>query len=84
VLTLSRKVDECEPLARGCCYRDALVVHNLGRAVQDDPMKLELKAPGTTISKLRYDRPLSNLLSNLTCAAAPGVLRGQVPGGAAA
>jgi len=31
-----------------------------GRAVQVDPMKRVLKAPGTILLKLRYDEPLSN------------------------
>ena len=40
-----------------------------GRAVQVDPIKPTLKAPGTKRLRLKYDVPLSNLLSNLTCAA---------------
>jgi hypothetical protein len=31
-----------------------------GRAVQVEPMKLRLKAPGTERLKLKYDDPLSN------------------------
>ena len=31
-----------------------------GRAVQVDPMKSVLKAPGSMLLKLRYDGPLSN------------------------
>jgi len=37
--------------------------------VQVDPIKPTLKAPGTKRLRLKYDVPLSNLLSNLTCAA---------------
>jgi hypothetical protein len=32
----------------------------LGRAVQVDPMKAKLKAPGTKCLRLNYDAPLSS------------------------
>ena len=43
----------------------------LGRAVQVDPFKPTLKAPGTKRFKLKYDIMLSVLLSISTCAATP-------------
>jgi len=49
-------VDECKPLANG--YVTA--AHVLGRAVQVDPIKPVLKAPGTKLSKLKYDQLLSS------------------------
>ena len=41
----------------------------LGRAVQVDPMKPSLKAPGTNRLKVKYDDPLSNFpfIFNLRC-----------------
>jgi len=53
VLKLSWKVDECKPLVRGA----ARVDH--GRAVQVDPIKPALKAPGTKHLKLKCDILLS-------------------------
>ena len=47
--------------------RRALAFH--GRAVQVPPIKSTLKAPGTKRLELKYDEPLSNLLSNSACAA---------------
>jgi len=45
---------------------------NLGRAVQVEPMKPVLKAPGTMLLKLRCDEPLSHFPFNSICAATPG------------
>ena len=42
-----------------------------GGAVQVDPMKPTLKAPGAKPLKLKHDDPLSNCLSMSTCAATP-------------
>jgi hypothetical protein len=41
-----------------------VVAARQGRAVQVEPMKPVLKAPGSTHSKLRYDGPLSNFALN--------------------
>jgi hypothetical protein len=43
-------VDDCQPLVQGC---------HLGRAVQVDPIKPKLKAPGTKHLKLKCDMLLS-------------------------
>ena len=42
-----------------------------GRAVQVDPMKPTLKLPGAMRLKPKHHDPVSNLLSNSTCAATP-------------
>jgi len=39
-------------------------VHHHGEAVQVDPIKPTLKAPGTQQLKLKYDEPLSNFAFN--------------------
>ena len=39
-------------------------VEALGRAVQVDPIKPVLKAPGAMLFKVRYDKPLSNFAFN--------------------
>jgi hypothetical protein len=44
--------------------RQSVVLHAYGRAVQVEPMKPLLKAPGSMILKLRYDGPLSNFAFN--------------------
>jgi len=63
-LTLNRKVDECKPLAGGCGrQRSVRQVH--GRAVQVDPIKPTLKAPGSKQNMMNWSQPL---LSNSTCA----------------
>jgi hypothetical protein len=36
------------------------VLAHLGRAVQVDPIKPTLKAPGIKLLKLKYDKPLSS------------------------
>ena len=38
----------------------AMCTYLLGRAVQVDPIKTTLKAPGIKLLKLKYDKPLSN------------------------
>jgi hypothetical protein len=38
----------------------------LGREAQVDPMKPELKAPGTILLTLNYDEPLSTFAFNLS------------------
>ena len=64
-------MDECKPLIVGseakkkgrCCALGCLARWDrwtsLGRAVQVDPIKATLKAPGTQRSKLKYDSLLS-------------------------
>jgi hypothetical protein len=37
----------------------------IGRAVRVDPIRPTLKAPGSVLSKLRYDGPVSNCAFNL-------------------
>ena len=49
-------MNECKPLGRGTWRRSS----NRGRAVQVEPMKPVLKAPGSTLLRLRCDGPLSN------------------------
>ena len=60
---MSLKFDESKPLALGY-HRGpvrAVFAHRRGRAVQVDPIKPTLKAPGIKRLKLYYDEPLSNL-----------------------
>ena len=45
----------------GVLLRETLRESDLGRAVQVDPIKPMLKPPGSTLLKLTYDGPLSNL-----------------------
>ena len=52
-------MDECKPLARGVPQGRALLPHR-GRAVQVDPSKPTLKAPGAHRLKVRYVEPLSD------------------------
>jgi len=56
VLTLSRKVDECKPLAAGLLRVQAA---GRGRAAQVDPLQPKLEPPGISSSKLKYDKSLS-------------------------
>jgi hypothetical protein len=56
----------------GCDEQVHLSCYGLGRPVLVDPMRPKLKPPGTKRLKLRYDEPLTNLLSISTCAAIPG------------
>jgi len=49
--------------------RSPYSMYSIGRAVQVDPIKPVLKAPGTILLKLRCDGPLSNAAFNSTCAA---------------
>jgi hypothetical protein len=49
-------------------------VHSHGRAVQVDPIKPVLKAPGSILLKQRCDGPLSNVAFNSACAATARVL----------
>jgi len=65
VLKLSRRVNECKPLASGSRGPGVLPLsvrrqRAQGRAVQVDPIKPALKAPGTERLKLKYDVPLSS------------------------
>jgi len=76
-------VDECKPLVLGLDkninprYLPSLLamlglpqtLGILGRALQVDPIKPTLKAPGSKRSKLNHGGPLSDLLSNSSCAA---------------
>ena len=66
-------MNECKPLALGCLgdadgdwhhVRTSTVRHHgrRGRAVQVDPIKPTLKAPGTKRLKLKYDKLLQMLL----------------------
>ena len=41
--------------------QNGVFVRFLGQAVQVDPIKLSLKAPGIKLLKLKHDKPLSNL-----------------------
>ena len=50
-------------------------VQALGRALQVEPIKPVLKAPGSMDLKLRYDGPFQTLLSISTCAATAGHVR---------
>jgi hypothetical protein len=66
-------VDECKPLTlgdqrcgggaaaarQGAIARDEQRAQRHGRVVQVAPMKRTLKAPGTKLLKLKYDKPLS-------------------------
>ena len=65
-LTLSRKVDECKPLAGGVRRPGhgggGAAAQGQGEAVQVEPMKLMLKPPGTKRLKLKYYKLLSILL----------------------
>jgi threonine aldolase len=59
-------VDECKPLEAGIkLHMDGARIWNaaaaLGTAVQVDPIKPTLKAPGTQRLKLRYNKLLSSL-----------------------
>jgi len=47
----------------GCACAGPYALHLLGRAVQVDPIKPMLKAPGTRCLKLKYDKPLSSFAS---------------------
>ena len=63
-------MDECKPLLHGhTAAGDQGCGHGglPSRAVQVDPIKPNLKPPGTKRLKLKYD----TLLSNSTCAATP-------------
>ena len=53
---------ECTPLVRGELRAEG---RGEGRAVQIDPMKLALKAPGSMLMKLVYDEPLSTFAFKL-------------------
>ena len=63
-------MDECKPLLRGDGHtgdgvpgrrRHAVGAgHGHGKAVQVDPIKPTLKAPGTKRLKLKFDKPLSS------------------------
>ena len=46
-------MNECKPLLLG------RTPHVQGRAVQVDPIKPTLKAPGIKLLKLKYDKPLT-------------------------
>jgi len=64
-------VDECKPLAFGQFGRRRTGVgrEERGRAVQVDPIKPTLKAPGTERLKLKYEELLSHFGFKFTCAA---------------
>ena len=53
-------MDECKPLADG----GPAAPHRRGMAVQVDPFKPTLKAPGTERLKLKHDEPLSDFAFN--------------------
>jgi len=62
ILRLERSVDDGKLRLRGACdAADAAAVNvkSHGRAVQVDPVKPKLKAPGTKHLKLKCDGPLS-------------------------
>ena len=68
---MSRKVDECKPLVRGVhVHRGVVQRRNRrrrhGGAVQVDPTRLMLKAPGTKPLKLKYDKLLSRFAFKFT------------------
>jgi hypothetical protein len=60
-------VDECEPLVPGCslgpeeAHREPHRARVPGWAVQVDPIKPTLKAPGTKRLRLKYEEPLSKV-----------------------
>jgi len=56
---LSSNVNECKPLSGGG-RRRAAAASALGKAVQVEPIKPTLKAPGTKRLKPQYDGLLSN------------------------
>jgi hypothetical protein len=64
VLKLSSEVSECKPLAGGLSseYKHVGSItpndDTIGGAVQVDPIKPTLKAPGSTLLKLRYGGPV--------------------------
>jgi len=57
-------VDECKPLLSGGQRSLLALSLILGEAVQFEPMKSVLKAPGPMLLRLRYDGPLSNFAFN--------------------
>jgi len=60
-------VDECKPLVPGVrAGGGGARAHLRGEAVQVEPMKSKLKAPGTTSNrlKLKYEKLLSSLAFN--------------------
>jgi len=63
-VTLTRNVNECEPLPHGCRCRRGEINRGdplcSGRTVQVDPINPTLKALGTKRLKLKCDEPLSN------------------------
>ena len=73
VLKLRSEVSECKPLQVGGAVQGARhpgerrlhAARHTGRAVQVDPIKAELKAPGSLTLKLIYDEPLSTFALKL-------------------
>jgi hypothetical protein len=57
---LSKSTCAATPRVRGEAPQDRAADHEKqGKAVQVDPIKLTLKAPGTNLSKLEFDKLLS-------------------------
>ena len=64
VLTLSWKVEECKPL-QGGQHRVVQLLRAHGKAVQVEPIKPMLKAPGIHRLKRKYDKTAFNFASIL-------------------